>query len=143
MPLLLLMLMLRPTTGATAMAIEAMVATTVATEATTVERGTLMPLLLLMLMLMPMLRLTTGATAMATGVMVATTVVTEAMVATTVERGKLMPLLMLMLMPMLRLTIGATAMATGVMVATGATGAVTGARRLHHFQNSVRVLRIR
>merc|ERR1712142_979259 len=112
----------------------AMVATTVATEAmvaTTAERGTLMPLLLLMLM--PMLRLTTGATAMAI----------EAMVATTAERGKLMPLLLLMLMPMLRPTTGATAMATGVMVATEATGAVTGARRLHHFQNSVRVLRIR
>merc|ERR1719385_557454 len=114
-----------------------MVATTVVTEATvatTVERGTLM------LMLMPMLRLTTGATAMeAIEAMVATTVATGAMVATTVERGTLMPLLMLML----RLTTGATAMATGVMVATGATGAVTGARRLHHFQNSVRVLCIR
>merc|ERR1712131_304993 len=131
--------MLRPTTGATAMAIEAMVATMGATVATTVERGTLTPLLLLMLM--PMLRLTTEATAMAIEAMVATTVATGAMVATTVERGTLMPLLMLMLM--LRLTTGATAMATGVMVATGATGAVTGARRLHHFQNSVRVLRIR
>merc|ERR1711953_1441563 len=131
--------MLRLTIGATAMATGAMVAT-VDTEvmvATTAERGMLMLLLSLLLMLMPMLmlRLTTGA-------MVATTVATEAMVATTVERGLLM--LMLMLMPMLRPTTGVMAMATGVTEATMvATGADTGAKGIHHFQNSVRVLCIR
>merc|ERR1712227_490376 len=116
------------------MATEDTVATTVATEAmvvTTAERG--MPML--------MLRLTTEVTVMATEDTVATTVATEAMVATTVERG----LLMLMLKPMLMLrpTTGVMAMATGATEATGATGADTGAKGLHHFQNSVRVLYIR
>merc|ERR1711962_1984891 len=106
--------------------------------ATTVERGMLMLLLSLLLMLMLMLRPTTEVTAMATE----DTVDTEAMVATTVERGLLM--LMLMLMPMLRPTTGVMAMATGATEATMvATGADTGAKGIHHFQNSVRVLCIR
>merc|ERR1712212_1252090 len=118
-----------------------MVATTVATEvmvATTAERGMLMLLLSLPLMPMLMLRPTTEVTAMATE----DTVDTEVMVATTVERGLLM--LMLMLMPMLRPTTGVMAMATGATEATMvATGADTGAKGIHHFQNSVRVLCIR
>merc|ERR1711951_330687 len=68
---------------------------------------------------MGMLRLTIGVMATATEDTVATTVATEAMVATTAERGTLMPLLLLMLMPMLRLTTGVTAMeAIEAMVAT-------------------------
>merc|ERR1711951_260432 len=121
-----------------------MEATTVATEATvatTAERGMLMLLLSPLLMPMLMLRPTTEVTVMATEDTVATTVATEAMVATTVERG----LLKLMLKPMLMLrpTTGVMAMATGATEAIGATGADTGAKGLHHFQNSVRVLYIR
>merc|ERR1712180_519093 len=100
----------------------------------------------LLLMLMLMLRPTTEVTAMATE----DTVDTEVMVATTAERGMLMLLLSLllmlmpMLMPMLRPTTGVMAMATGATEATMvATGADTGAKGIHHFQNSVRVLCIR
>merc|ERR1712212_734535 len=93
---------------------------------------------------MLMLRPTTEVTAMATE----DTVDTEVMVATTAERGMLMLLLslllMLMPMPMLRPTTGVMAMATGATEATMvATGADTGAKVIHHFQNSVRVLCIR
>merc|ERR1711971_739008 len=90
-----------------------------------------------MLMPMRMLGHTIEVMAMAaTGAMVATE---EAMVATTVERGRLMLLLMLMLRP----TTGVMAMATGATEAMVATGVDTGAKGLHYFQNSVRVLHIR